>query len=81
MMVEKMVPLCKSTQTSLAQEMWPQIERPLIGVEECQARVLSAQSLSKGLLHPPSLVSLPPPLLQDAPVPDLEPVLVVTLLS
>ena len=37
MMAEKMVPLCKSTQTSSAQKMWPQTEHPLNGVEECQA--------------------------------------------
>ena len=63
MMVEKMVPLCKSAQTSSAQKMWPQIEHPLTRVKECQARALSIESLSKGLLHPPSLVSRPPPLL------------------
>ena len=49
--------------------------------EECQARVFSTQSLSKGLTHPPSLGSRPPPLLRDASVPILGPVLVVAQLS
>ena len=60
MMTEKMVSLCKSAQISSAQEMWPQTEHPQTGVEECQARALSAQSLSKGLTHPPSLTFQPP---------------------
>ena len=80
-MAEKMVPLCKSTQTSLAQGMWPQTEPHLTKVEECQARVLSAKSLFEGILHPPSLVSWPPPLLWDAPVPVIGHVLVVSMLS
>ena len=49
--------------------MWPQTEHPMTGVEECQARALSVQSLSKGLTHPPSLKSRSPPLLRDAPIP------------
>ena len=81
MMAEKMVPLCKSTQTSLARKMWPQIEHHLTVVEECQGRALSTESLSKGLLHPPSLVSWPPPLLRDALIPVPRPVLVVSLFS
>ena len=63
MMAEKMVPLCMSAQTSLALKMWPQIEHPLTGVEKCQARALFVESLSEGLLHPPSLVSRHPTLL------------------
>ena len=47
----------------------------MTGVGECQARALSAESLSEDLLHPPSLVSQPPPLLQDAHVPVPKPVL------
>ena len=81
MMAEKMVLLCKSAQTSSAQEMWPQTKHPLTGMDECQARALYAQSLSEGLLHPPYLVSRPPPLLQDAPVPIPGLVLVFSLLS
>ena len=81
MMAEKMVLLCKLTQISLAQEMWPQTKHPLTGVEECQARALFAQSLFEGLLHPPSFVSRPPPLLRDALIPVLGPMLVVSLLS
>ena len=63
MMAENMVPLYKSAQTSLAHKIWPQTEYPLIGVDECQARALSTNSHSENLLHPPSLVSRPPPLL------------------
>ena len=63
MMTEKMVSLCKSAQISSAQEMWPQTEHPRTGVKECQARALSSESLSEGLLYPPSLISRPPPLL------------------
>ena len=81
MMAKKMVPLCKSAQTSSAQKMWPQTKHPLTGVEECQARALFAQSLFEGLLHPPSFVSRPPPLLRDALIPVLGPMLVVSLLS
>ena len=81
MMAEKMVLLCKSAQTSSTQEIWPQTEHPLTRMDECQARVLSAESLFKGLLHPPFLVSRPPPLLWDAPVPVPGLVLVVYLLS
>ena len=76
MMAEKMVLLCKSTQ-----EMWPQTEHPLTGVDECQARALFAQSLSEGLLDPPYLISRTPPLFRDALVPIPEPVLVFSLLS
>ena len=61
--------------------MWPQIEHPRTGVERCQARALSFQSLSEGLTHPPALTSWPLPLLRDAPVPVPGPMLVVTLLS
>ena len=61
--------------------MWPQTEHPRTGVEECQARVLSTESLFKGLLHSPSLVSRPPPLLRDALIPIPGPMLVVSLLS
>ena len=81
MTAEKMVPLCKSTQTSSAQEMWPQIELPLTGVKEYQARALSVEILSKGLLHPLSLVSQPSFLLQDTLIPVFGPMLVVSLLS
>ena len=81
MMVKKMVLLCKSTQTSSAQKMWPQTEHPLTEVEECQAWAHSTESLSKGLLHSPFLVSRSPSLLQDAPIPVSRPVLVVSLLS
>ena len=77
MMAEKMVPLYKSTQKSLTQRMWPQIEHPLTRVEECQARVLSANSHSESLLHPPSLVSRPPPQLRDALVPIPKPMQVL----
>ena len=63
MMVEKMVPLYMSTQTSSAKKIWPQTEHPLSGVEECEARALFAQSLFEGLIHPPSLKSWPSPLL------------------
>ena len=45
MMVKKMVLLCKSTQTSLAQKIWPQTEHLITGVEECQARALSTESV------------------------------------
>ena len=64
----------------MAQTMWPRIEHSLTRVEECQAQALSIESLSKGLLHPPSLISRPPPLLWDVSlhVPGL--VLVVSLL-
>ena len=61
--------------------MWSQTEHPLTRVEKCQARALSVESLSEGLLHPPSLISRPPPLLWDAPIPIPGPVLVVSLLS
>ena len=81
MMDEKMVPLCKSAQTSLTQKMWLETEHSLTGVEECQDRALFFESFSKGLLHPPSLISRPPPLLRDALVPILKPVLLVSLLS
>ena len=81
MMAEKMNLLCMSTQTSLAQKMWPQTEHPLTGMEGCQAWAFYAQSLSKGLTHPPSLGSRPPPLLRDAPVLVPGPVLVIALLS
>ena len=81
MIAEKMVPLCKSDQTSSAQKIWPQTKHPLTGVEECQARDLSVESLSKGLLHHLSLVSWPPFLRQDVPVTVLGLVLVVSLLS
>ena len=81
MMAKKMVPLCKLAQTLSARKMWPQTKHPLTGVEECQARALSAKSIFEGLLHPPSHVSLPPPLLRDALVPVPRPVLVVSLLS
>ena len=47
MMVKKMVLLCKSTQTSLAQKIWPQTEHLITGVEECQARALSTESVSE----------------------------------
>ena len=80
MMAKKMVSLCKSAQTSSTQKMWPRTEHPLTGVEECQTRTLSTESLSKGLLHYPSLVSWPLPLLRDVPLPVLGPVLVVSLL-
>ena len=80
-MVEKMVLLCKLTQTSLTQRMGPQTEHPQTKVEGCQAQALSAQSLSEVLTHPPSLGSQPPPLLRDVPVPIPEPVLVVAQLS
>ena len=62
-MAEKMVSLCKLAQTSSTQRMWPQTEHPRTGVDECQAQALFAESLSKGLLHPPSLISRPPSLL------------------
>ena len=81
MMAEKMVPLCKSAQTSSTQEIWPQIEHPLTRMDVCQSRALSAEILFKGLLHSPSLVSRPPPLLWDAPIPIPGLVLVVYLLS
>ena len=61
--------------------MWPQTEHSLTEVEECQAWAHSAESLSKGLLHSPFLVSLSPSLLQDAPIHVPRPVLVVSLLS
>ena len=81
MMAENMVLLCKLTQTSLAQEMMPQTEHPQTGVEGCQARVLSAQSLFEDLTHHLSLRSRSPPLLWDGPalIPGL--VLVVAPLS
>ena len=81
MMAKKMVPLCKSAQTSSAQEMVPQTEHAQTRVEGCQARARSAQSLSKGLTHPPSLGSWPPPLLRDALVSILGSVLVGAQLS
>ena len=80
MMVKKMVLLCKSTQTSLAQKIWPQTEHPLTEVEECQAWALSTESHSEGVFYPPSLVSWPPHLLRDVSLPVIEPVLVVSLL-
>ena len=62
--------------------MWPQTEIPLTRVEEeYQAQALSAQSLSEGLTHPPSLGSRPLPLLRDASIPIPGPVLVVAQLS
>ena len=61
--------------------MWPQTEHSLTRVEECQARALSAEILSKGLLHLSFLVYLPPPLLRDALILVPGPVLVVFLLS
>ena len=63
MIAKKMVALCMSAQTTSTQEKWPQIEHPHTGVEGCQARALSAQSLSKGLTHHLSLESRLPPLL------------------
>ena len=82
MMAERMVPLCKSAHTSSTLRIWPQTEHHLTGVEEeCQAWAFYAQSLSKGLTHPPSLGSRPPPLLRDAPTLVLRLVLVVALLS
>ena len=81
MMAKKMVPLCKSAQTSSTQKMWPQTEHPLTEVEKCQVQALSTKSLSKGLLHLPSLVYRSPSLLRDALVLVSGPVLVVSLLS
>ena len=80
MMIENMVPLCKSAQTSLAQTMWPRIEHPLTRMKECQAQALSVESLSEGLLHSPSLVFRPPPLLRDVSLPAPGPMFVVSLL-
>ena len=80
MIAEKIISLCKSAQISLAKKIWHQTERPLVGIEECQTRTLSTESLSEGLLHPPSLVSRPSPLLRDVSFPILRPVLVVSLL-
>ena len=62
-MAEKMVSLCKPTQTSSTQKMVPQTEHPRTEVEGCQARALSAQSLFKDLTHHLSLGSRSPPLL------------------
>ena len=81
MMTKKMVPLCKSTHKSSAQEMWSQTEHPRTGVEVCQAQAISIESLFEGLLHPPSLISRPPPLLRDAHVPIPGSMLVVSLVS
>ena len=75
-MVEKIVSLCKPTQTSPTQGMWPQTEHPWTKVEGCQA-----WALFEGLTHPPSLRSRPPPLLRDAPTAVSRLVLVVALLS
>ena len=80
MIAEQMISLCKLAQTSLAQKIWHQTKRTLVGIEECQTRALSTESLSEGLLHPPSLVSRPSPLLRDVSFPILGPVLVVSLL-
>ena len=79
MMAEKMVPLCKSARTSSTKKMWPQTEHSLTGVEEFQAQVLSAETLSEGPLHIPSLISRPSPLLRDVPLPIPRPMLVVFL--
>ena len=80
MMVEKMVPLYKSAQTPSTKKMWPYTEHPLTGVEECQARAFSIESLFEGLLHPSSLISRPPFLLWDVSFPVPGPMLVVSLL-
>ena len=61
--------------------MWPQTEHPLTRVEEYQARAFSTDSDSENLLHPPSLVSRPPPLFQDVSVLVPGPMLVVSLLA
>ena len=85
MMAKKTVQLCNPTQTSSTQEMVPQTEHPHTGMDGCQARALSTQSLSESLTHLPSLKSRPSPLLRDtlaptpAPVPRL--MLVVAQLS
>ena len=85
MMAKKTIPLCNLTQTSSAQEMVPQTEHPQTGMDGCQARALSTQSLSESLTHLPSLKSRPSPLLRDALVPTPAPVpmlmLVVAQLS
>ena len=60
--------------------MWPQNENPLTRVEEYQSRALSTDSHSEDLLHSPSLVSQPPPLLRGVPLHVPGPVLVVSLL-
>ena len=52
----------------------------LFGVGECQARALSIDDHSEGLLHPSSLESLPPLQLQDVIVPILGPMLVSSML-
>ena len=62
----------------MAQTMWPRIEHSLAEVEECQARALSIESLSEGLLHPPSLISRHPPLLWDVSLHVPGPMLVVS---
>ena len=79
-MPNEVVSLCEEAQTSSAQKMWPQIEHLITGVEKCQARTLSTESISQGLLHPPSLVSRPSTLLWHVPLFVPGPVLVVSLL-
>ena len=56
-------------------------QRRGLEVEKCQARALSTNRHSEGLLHPPSLKSLSPPQLQDVLVLVLRPMLVLSLLS
>ena len=80
MMVENTVLLYKSAQTLSTQKMWPQTEYPLTRVEECQTLALFVESLSEGLLHHPSLLSRPSPLLYNVSLPVPRPVLVVSLL-
>ena len=78
----QMVQLCMLAQISSAQERMPQTEHfPSEVEEECHTQVCSTQSPSEGLAHPPSLESRPPPHLQDASVPALGPVPMVTQLS
>ena len=61
MMVKNMVLLCKSAQTSSTQKKWPQTNHLWTGEEGYQTQGLYDQNLSKGLTHPLSHESRPPP--------------------